>query len=332
MEQDFPAALVAIIFIAYLLEQTGADPDVRPAGRPVEFREGNLLIRAGRVELWALTSWLRDRERALASAGEVACRALEARSRSEPFADSTYWWPRLDPTADIVYLWTNAGWYAQPENAAAVFEAWARRYQAALEAGHLFVECAEDLQRVATLLPGLRNKPLHDWDELEFLKFLDGKRVVFASAFAGEIQSHFASGELAKLWADAGHPISLDKLETVLAPMSVWPYMPDKDWLESFGKFEAACLDAIDRIEADVFLASCGAYGLPITHSMHCSRRLTAIYNGHATNCYFGIYTNDCRGRDLHRYAPNSRYWRRVDLGERFGELKAIDEGRYVCS
>ena len=330
---DFPATLIDIVLVATLLELTGADPDVRLAGRPMVLDKGALVVRAGRVELWALTTWALDRDTALAGATRAAEQALGHLDAPSSFAGPASWWPRLDARSNAITLCTNAGWYARPETAAPAFDDWATRYHAALtqSRAQLLVDAAEDLQRVASLLPDLRHKPLFDWDAAGFLDFLDGKSVVFATPFAKEMQEQYDSGAVAALWRDAGLTVRLKGLRTVDAPMSIWPHRPDQDWSASFALLQADCARAVTHSRADLFLAACGAYGLPIVHAMHQGfAGLTAVYNGHALNGYFGILTNDLRGQGLHRATATSRHWRSVNLDHRFPGLARIDDGRYV--
>lgn len=328
---DLSATLIHILLVSTMLELTGADPDVRCAHRQMRLDPGTLLVRAGRVELWALTTWAQDRPAALQAATDAAQQADTPFLQDQGLEGGAFWWPRLDPKANAIHLWTNAGWYGDPETAAASFDDWANRYLAAMYSADLLVECAEDFARLATLYPPLRNRPLHDWDTSRFLQMLDGKQVVFATPYATEIGAHWDSGALQSLWRDAGHSVQLASLKTVQAPMSVWPFRPDRNWSASFARLQTQCARAIEQTGADVFLASCGCYGLPIVHAMHQGfRGLTAVYNGHMMNGLFGILTNDLRGHDLHASAPTSPHWRPVNLDHRFPGIARIDDGRYV--
>jgi len=79
-----------------------------------------------------------------------------------------------------------------------------------------------------------------------------------------------------------------------------------------------------------VLIAACGAYGLPLVHALH--QRLpglTAIYNGHLLNSWFGILTNDALVGDLYARVPDPEAWCVVDLEPRYPGLALIDEGRY---
>jgi hypothetical protein len=248
------------------------------------------------------------------------------------FEDWAYAVPRLNPDETCNALSCNAGWYAKPGQAAAVFADWAGRYLAALEAGALLSVFAEDLQRLAALRPALAARPLHAWDGSAFARFVSGKDVVFVTAFAAEMQRHFDNGQLAALWRASGLPAPPRSLRTLAAPMSAWPHMPDRDWSETFHHLADRTAQALPDAGQTVLLASCGCYGLPLVHALHQSHPgLTAIYNGHALNSWFGILTNDALGGPLHRRAPDPALWQVVDLSARYPDVGRIDEGRYLA-
>ena len=329
--RDFPATLAEMALLLALRDLAGLDRDIRDCPRPLPFAPGRLILRAGRCELWALTTWLLDPEAQARAAERVAVKAVETARTGGAFEDWTYHWPRLNPEETCNSLSCNAGWYARPGSAAPAFSDWAERYLAAMDAGLLLAECAEDLQRIAALRPASAAHPLHAWDNAAFARFLSGKDVVFVTAFAAEMQRHFDTGQLALLWRAADLPAPPRRLRTVAAPMSVWPYMPDQDWSVTFRRLVDQTAQAVPKAGHTVLLASCGCYGLPLVHALH--QRLpglSAIYNGHAMNSWFGILTNDALDGPLHRRAPDPALWQVVELAARYPGLSRIDEGRYV--
>jgi len=325
-----PAAMNALI-VEWFLARTSDDPDVRLAGRRLHISQGDLVLRAGRVELWALISYMRNRPVALDAAEASARRAEAALQAGEALADRTPYWPRDNPEANVTFLTTNAGWYAPEATAAACFDDWSRRYLAALRQSRLLVETAEILQRLAVHAPSLRNRPLHDWDDASFFTAVDGRRVVLATPFWQEIDALWQNGALTALWRAAGIRATLAELTCVPTPMSIFPHRPDADWSASYARLSLACRTAISASRAEVFLASCGCYGLPIVHAMH--KRfpgITGIYFGHAIHVLFGILTNYSIGRSLHLLAPDAPQWCRVNLDKRYPGIAKIDKGAYV--
>jgi hypothetical protein len=318
--------------------QVSAAEEVTPARRLVRFAsaglergQGKLFVRPGNVELWAMWSALIDLPGAQAAAERVAHRAFLAAEAGEDLV-AKYDRPWTDADRNIARLNTNAGWYAKPGRGTSAFSDWADRYAAALCRGQLLAaHMIELLPTAAALLPEFRTKRPLASTELGFLKLLDQAKIVFVTVFAQEIQQHYVSGGLGALWKELGVDQTIRALQTVPAPMSVWPYYPHNCWKDTFECLLRKTAQAIEALDATVLIASCGAYGLPLVDEMHRRFGITCYYFGHQTNMFFGVATAATLHETFYKRNPNSNHWITPNISHRFPRVASIDDGRYMA-
>lgn len=290
---------------------------------------GGPYMRIGSTELFALWCYHHDREATLLAAEAAAVEA--ARVRADPdaaFAFTDTHWSRNDPYANIMRLSRNAGWYSAPGSAAAAFADWAERYTEAMCHGHIFYDALTYYLRVAPMVPAMCARPLGLFDEFRFVKRISGARVVVVSAFADQIRERFQSGALAGLWADAGVGPTVAHLEAVKAPVSVFPNMPHESWSRSYEELEAATRAAVRRSGADIVIASCGCYGLPLVDAVARGEGVWALSYGHYVNVLFGVLSQAGMNAAFYKRAATSQHWAAANL-EAPG-LGAVDGGRYA--
>lgn len=300
---------------------------------PAVPRPGELWVRAGNGQLWALRSYLDDLEESCRAA-QIVAETLRAGdvAKLRDMVDRDPWWPRCDPVTNVARIVLNAGWYAPPETAGMAFRDWAERYRRALERGNLLSGHAHMYLPLVPLLPALKTKQLAAFVPECFVKCLDGARVVFATAFAPQIEAHFHSGNVHALWSATGADVRLRALTCVEPPISVWPHRPHMDWSASFGSLVAACETAIRATQADVFMAACGSYGLPLVEEIHRRTGISCFYPGHVANMLFGIYTDTFRTLPFYNTHRSLPYWINGRLAEAYPEIAGIDHGRYVAA
>lgn len=295
----------------------------------MEHVDGRLFVRPGNVEIGALWNALHDMPEALNAAETVAERAVASVGKSDELT-AHYERPWTNAVENITRLSTNAGWYAKPGRAAHAFGDWAERYRAALCDGELLASHDIELLPIASLLPSFRTQRPYSWNEQGFFQILDQARVVFVTAFARDIQCHFDSGKIHELWRDLAVGASLCSLQTIAAPMSVWPYFPHESWSESFDALCDEVAHAIEGMHATVFTAACGAYGLPLVHEMNRRFGITSVYYGHQMNLYFGAVTGAATYDSFFVKNATSPHWLLPDLTKRFPGVARIDGGRYI--
>ncbi|MGE0719532.1 MAG: glycosyltransferase [Alphaproteobacteria bacterium] len=296
---------------------------------PAGLGAGELWVRAGNVELWALWSHLREPEHAAAAAEEVAARAA-AGGAGDAFPATDAWWPRVSAVANITRLATNAGWHARPGFAGGAFADWAERYRAALAAGGIVTGATEEILRVAALAPDIARRPPAEWSDEAIVRRLSGARVVAVTACDEEVEAQFRGGALAAIWAARGFDNPPRSLRALPAPMTIWPYATGDSWSHDFAELCERSARAIVEDDADVFLASCGAYGLPLVHEMHRRFGIACVYYGHAMNMYLGVFTNAFRDLRFFRMVADAERWLPSDLAARYPLVARVDNGRYV--
>lgn len=295
----------------------------------MKIERGQLWVRMGNVEAWALSSYLIDRQACLTAAGNAAQILDITANDFDEVGSKSQWWPRTNAVENILRLNSNAGWYADPGSGRAEFGDWAERYLGALRAGNI-ISCHsnDDLLKLAAMSPELGELQPAAWTEQAFFQAIDGRSVLLVSPFAAQISSQFKTGAVNRIWAAQGITARLQSLETIEPPMSVWPYRPDKDWSESFLRLEEQCLARLEKSGADFFIASCGCYGLPLVHSINQSSAVTSVYNGHVINMFFGIVTQAFLNYSFFANAP-SELFVDGDLEKRYEFIGRIDAGRY---
>ncbi|GAB6124837.1 hypothetical protein [Humidesulfovibrio idahonensis] len=332
--EDAHAGLFAQLMLPHLPKDKNT-PNAAPKPKrltPAQPEKGSLWVRVGNGQMWALHNYLAAPEETCCAARRIAEMAQAgAGDEIAGLAASDPWWPHCSPLANVARIAVNAGWYATPDTAERAFQDWAERYKSALERGHILAGHAHTFLPLVPLLPTLREKQLHELNIEAFLRDLDGLSVVFASAFANQVQAHFDQGGLHALWLGCGIPVRLKNLTCVMPPMSAWPYRPHRDWSESFAVLVHESEEAIRASGAQVFIGACGGYGMPLVEEIHRRTGITCVSMGHVTNTLFGIYT--ATNLSVPFYQRNRRlpHWVRGRLDEMYPEVRRIDRGRYVA-
>lgn len=294
-----------------------------------DLAQGGPYMRIGSTELFALWCYHHDRDATLAAAEAAAVESARVRGDSAAtfgFADTH--WSRTDPYANVMRLSRNAGWYAAPGTAGAAFADWAERYTEAMCNGYIFYDALTYYLRVAPMVPAMCTRPIGLFDEFKFIANIAGKRVVVVSAFADQIRERFESGALARLWADAGVGPTVSHLEAVKAPVSVFPNMPHESWTHSYDQLEAETREAVRRSGADILIASCGCYGLPLVDAVARAEGVWALSYGHYVNVLFGVLSQAGMNAGFYKRAAKSAHWVSVALD--VPGLGAVDGGRYA--
>jgi hypothetical protein len=290
---------------------------------------GDLWLRVGNVELWALWNYLDDPQSTLENAEISSKLLLDSKMKGTTPKIKNDWWPKINPLENINRLSMNAGWYAGPEYSKASFKDWANRYLNAMRKATLFDTYPQEILKIAALVPAIRRSTSTLVDQ-NLIPLLFNQNITFVTAFAKEIQLHHDSGSLEALWKDLGIPGKINSLKTLDAPMSIWPYQPDKDWSTTFSKLLSNVCAEIEKGNTKVFLASCGAYGLPLVNAIHEKYGITCLYIGHRMNIYFGILTNAFLTDSFYMKNKDSKYWLKGNLSKKYMEISRIDDGRYV--
>lgn len=133
------------------------------------------------------------------------------------------------------------------------------------------------------------NKTFIEPTSLESFRFenpwsveLANKKVLIISPFKKTIDSQLLVKD--KIWQNSGIIPDAEWL-TYKSVQSIGGKGPHSDWYESF---DIMC-DDISKIDFDIALLGCGAYGLPLCDYIKNTLNKSSIYIGGALQLYFGI-------------------------------------------
>jgi hypothetical protein len=292
-----------------------------------KFETNKLFVRAGNVEVWALWNYLNNKNDFLQIVEYVCSNIFQMSSQNISVDVKDTYWPKTNPVNNIIKLITNAGWYAKPEFSKTSMIDWCERYLLALRSGNIIIPHPVDLPTLIPLVPGLSSKKLTNWNLNQFIRSIKNKNVLFVTPFADQIEKSWNDGSLIKFWHETGLDFTIKNLKLIKPPVSIYPYYPDDSWSQSFEKLCVEVKSQLENFSYNYFLASCGAYGLPIVEHTHKNHGIISLYNGHIMNMFFGIYTDSFK--DFMQNHP-SNYWINGNLHIDFPEIKKIDSGRYA--
>jgi hypothetical protein len=296
-----------------------------PAGR---LEEGCLLVRPGNVELAALRTAL-EQPQAQGPALEAIARRGHDRAWMEALRPD-WWCEASDATENLRRLHTNAGFYADPADPLGCLAAWQGGTLAALRrgqvvSGHITAWMAPVSQALALgegVVPELVQWP----GDGTWYRFLAGKRVLFVTPLAADVQQQHASGRAFNLFHDLA--IEPYALRCLPAPMSVHPNRPDGGFRASLERCLAAVEAAWREEPFDVFTAACGAYGLPLCAAVHERHGATCVYTGNVMHALFGVLQQTTA--DWRAGSRKEENWRSSQLLNGVAGVERIEGGRYL--
>jgi hypothetical protein len=289
------------------------------------------VLRYGNVELQALESYLEFpdlTQKALfdvmQSVDDEAAMYAPGRQKNHLSGDDIH--------RNIRKLITNAGFYAGGSHVDVWngFVHWAEAYKGGLKASALASYPPAypfyfKTQRLNWESDGAQANYVAHPNAFEFYEMLAGKRVLFVSPLAHLASEQVTSGRIRRLYKDYETPEF--NVVGLAAPLSTWPNRPDKDWLTSYNRMCATVDEQCAAQSFDVFVASCGCYGVPVCSYVAQKHSLPCLYLGNITNNYFGILQNATLG--VYSERRNEEMWVKSDLG-RYANVAQIDGGRYV--
>jgi hypothetical protein len=289
------------------------------------------LVRYGNVELRVIQNFLLDPARQRAELDSLTGlmdreEAMYAPSRAASYLDGD------DFDWNLRRLMTNAGFYASTASGTAgkALEKWAEAYVSALGDSHLvwhndFSPYYLKIQRALWLRSGKMPTYVAAPNVFTIYDNIRGRAVLFLSPLAHLVRAQVDSGRLWNLYLD--YKIPEFSLRALDAWISTWPNRPHSDWTETF---EQLC-ESVDYAHAkkpfEVFIASCGCYGLPICDYVRRRYGCSVLYIGNFAHVLFGIRQRATR--DYLSGRVNSEMWMDSDL-RRFPNVERIDGGRYV--
>lgn len=231
------------------------------------------------------------------------------------------------PDWNIRRLMTNAGFYvgADPDAAWKSLKEWAERYISALSHSHLswqntkafyYLRVQRALHEASGYVPKYVELPGHR----RIYQAFAGRDVLFASPLFHIVNEQISSGHIWKLYKD--YDVPAFSARAVPAFVSTWPNRPHTDWSETFARMCDSLRAAHAERPFDVFVASCGCYGLPICDFARTEFGCATFYIGHQAHKLFGILP-------VSSEHINPEMWAASDLGK-YPNVDRIDRGRYL--
>jgi len=229
-------------------------------------------------------------------------------------------------------LMTNAGFYVMrsPGQAHRVLVEWAERYAEALKNNCLvwhnnfypyYLKIELTLWLKFGVLPNYVRVP----SVFGIYDAMRGREVVFMSPMAHLAREQLDSGRLQKLYLD--YEVPPFSLRALGAWISTWPNRPHGDWSETFGRLCESVEATYAASPFELFIASCGCYGLPICNYVRERFGCRILYIGNFSHVLFGIRQATTREFMIGRI--NAGMWLDGDLG-RYPNVDRIDGGRYL--
>lgn len=227
----------------------------------------------------------------------------------------------------------NAGFYFDRyslKRAKIDLEVWCEKYLASMLRGYVISApvATPFLLGTQAALWRLRKKKLSICrypETQEIYSLLSGSRVFVVSPMANIINSQMASGNIYRLFKD--YDVPHFTANSIAAPVSVWPNRPSTGWQKSFNILCNQVDKGIEKMNADLFIASCGCYGLPVCDYVSTKYGIRSLYIGNAIHSFFGIRQSSTSGFMAGR--RNEEFWMNNDL-KNFKSLGLIDGGRYI--
>ncbi|MDD6029501.1 MAG: hypothetical protein PUE68_01635 [Kiritimatiellae bacterium] len=175
--------------------------------------------------------------------------------------------------------------------------------------------------------PHAKAFPLGDyepfWYDRPWSRCLKGKRVLVVSSFPDTIRMQYSKRE--RLFSNPEMLPPFDLITYRSISSFAGNEVPYATWFDALKKME----DDISKINFDVALIGCGAYGLPLGAYVKRVLNRKALHTAGITQLFFGIRGK--RWDDIPRY-PNSLYneeWIRPLESDRVQSVKTIEGGCY---
>ena len=301
---------------------------------PVNISENGLYVRYGNVELRVIENFFRNRDKSINSIANILPNLNDKDFIFKKMNPDEYkWLSSQDFDFNLKALMTNAGFYFSEnfEEAKNDLSYWAHKYLEGLKLGKLF------------LYPGAYPFFWNIWNFLEnnneqyvqyasfpdpqnFFKMLKGKKVLVVTPFKELLDRMISESRLKNLYKN----FIIDDIDFTFlqSPMSIYPHRPDLSWSASYNNLLNSASDFFINKNADIFLASCGCYGIPLTTDIYKKFNCPSVYYGNWLNTLLGI-KQACSINFGNDGLINDQLRLESDLGK-YENLNLIDGGRYI--
>lgn len=179
---------------------------------------------------------------------------------------------------------------------------------------------------VLSVMPNVMRIPLPDlepyYSDTPWMTALEGKKVLVVHPFEDTIRKQYM--RLDKLFANKQMTPKYELL-TIKAVQSIAGHKPDgfNDWFEALDWMKRE----IDKLEFDIAIIGCGAYGFPLAAYVKQIGR-KAIHLGGAVQYLFGIRSNAAEQNSRLQPMMNE-YWVYPSLDETPHGIEKVEDSRY---
>lgn len=302
-----------------------------------DFSENKLYLRYGNVELRVIESFIRERIK-LSDIEDIIQNQRDAvYVNKEKLEDNCRWLTAVDTRFNLKALMHTAGFYYpdSSESAAEVgmkdLNLWISKYLTGLASASLFSYpgCYPFFFNVWKYLKdqaSFNGEHLNFPNPGKFFEMLKGKRVLIVTPFKTLFDRMVSEYRLKNLY----HDFVIDDINiiTIEAPVSTYPNKPDTSWGASYKKLGSQVDQVFSNEKIDIFMASCGCYGLPLTTDVFNKYSCCSVYYGNYLNTLFGIRQKASKDFMAGKLDESQRL--DSDLSSRFEGMNKVDGGRYV--
>ena len=296
-----------------------------------------LYLRYGNVELRVIESFFRYKDEGVIKNALEIVRSINDENFIYEIMSHGIdrWLSSGDLSFNIKALMTNAGFYFSEnlETATSDILNWINCYINALLTSNAklfpYPPCYPFFLNVQKGLSGINPSYapsyLHFPDPKKFFSMLKGRKVLILSPFKDEINRMLSEHRLRNLYDE--FVIEDIVFHVIEAPISTYPNRPNNGWSDTYNQLKQNISYAMASCKFDIFLASCGCYGLPIVSHVYHTYDCTSVYYGNFLNTLFGIRQNCSIDFEKGRIKDHLRI--SGDLSK-FKNVSLIDGGRYV--
>lgn len=302
-----------------------------------DFSKNKLYLRYGNVELRVIESFIRNRIE-LTDIQDIILNQQDAvYINKDKVEDKCRWLTAVDTKFNLKALMHTAGFYFPDfaDNATEIgmsdLNLWISKYLSGLTSASLFsypgcypffFNVWKHLKDQPSFNGELLNFPSPD----KFFEMLKGKTVLIVTPFKSLFDRMVSEHRLKNLY----HDFVIDDIDiiTIEAPVSTYPNKPDINWSLSYKKLINQVDEAFQDKKIDIFMASCGCYGLPLTTDVFDKYLCCSVYFGNYLNTLFGIRQN--ASRDFMKDKIDESQRLDSDLASRFVGMSQVDGGRYA--
>lgn len=300
--------------------------------RNINLSENGLYVRYGVVELRVIENFFRIRDKCVDSVSNVIGRLDDESFIFKSMNQGQCKWISADDYEfNLKALMTNAGFYFSKnlEQAKNDLSYWAHKYLEGLKLGQLFL-CPPGYPFFWNVWNILEKdykghvEYVNFPDPERFFGMLKGKKVLIVTPFKELCERMVSEKRLQNLYKN----FTVDtEFIFIKSPMSIYPSRPSESWSSSFNELVNITAESFVNNKADIFMGSCGCYGIPLATEMYKKFNCPSVYYGNFLHTLLGI-RQGC-SKDFGDGFINEELRLDSDLSK-YQNLSLIDGGRYV--